>query len=60
MPNKFYIEHFEPKHLKKAHKMLERHLEEVEVQQNANKAYTETLSSKKTLWDKIRKFLHLN
>jgi hypothetical protein len=60
MPNKFYIEYFEPKHLKKAQKVLEQYLKELEIQQNTNKAYTKILFSKKTLWGKVKKFLHLN
>jgi hypothetical protein len=59
MPNKFYIEHFEPKYLRKAHKSLERHLEEVQIKLNANESYRDTFSKKKSLWEKIKESLHL-
>ena len=58
MPNKFNIENFEAKHLKKADAWLSQNLQEVEKLQSSNKIYRKAFSSKSTLWDKIKKSLH--
>jgi len=60
MPNKFNIEYFKAKHLKKADAWLSQNLKEVEQVQNSNKLYTKPFSSKNTLWDKIKKSLHIH
>ena len=59
MPNKFNIDYFKAKYLKKADAWLSQNLEEVEKIQNSNKLYTKPFSSKSTLWDKIKKSLRM-
>jgi len=56
MPNKFTIEYFTPKHLRKADKLLGQHLEEAKAHQEA---YKKTLSRKNSVWYKVKKLLHL-
>ena len=55
MLNKFNIEYFNAKNLKKSNEKLNQILKEVEKVQKNNKIYTKAFSFKNTLWDKIKK-----
>jgi hypothetical protein len=55
MPNKFYIEYFEPRHLKKANEMVEHHLIEVEKERNHCQEKIKEILRKPTIWEKIKK-----
>jgi len=60
MPNKLEVENFEPKHLKKAHIALEKHLKAVEEHAAKNDEYKRGLLKTPSLWDKIKHTLHLD
>jgi len=63
MPNdtktdNFKIESFEPKHLKKARVVLEKHLKAAEKHAAMNDGYKKGLLKEVSLWSKIKQTLH--
>ena len=58
MLHKFYIEYFEPKHLKRAHDMVERHLNEVEKERVKCQEEVQKGLKRLTLWERIKLKLH--
>ena len=60
MPHKFYIEYFEPKHLKRAHEMVERHLNEIKKERTECKEEVQKVLKRVSLWERIKLKLHIS
>ena len=58
--DEFYIDSFEPRHLKKACLSLDKHLKAVEKHASTNEAYKKGILKETNLWDKIKHTLHLD
>jgi len=58
--DKFQIEDFEPKHLKKAHAALDKHLKAVEEHAATNDIYKKGILKEASLWEKIKYALHVD
>lgn len=57
---KFQIETFEPRHLKKANAALDRHLNAVEEHAATNDAYKKGILKEPSFWQKIKHVLHVD
>ena len=65
MPNnfesdEFYIDSFEPRHLKKARLSLEKHLRVAQEHVNTNDGYKKGVLKKVSFWEKVKHTLHLD
>lgn len=60
MQNKFYIEYFSPKYLKKSDDLLDIALKKAQKKHHIKHTFTsKDSSSKSTLWNKMKHSLHL-
>ena len=64
MPNdfksdEFYIDSFEPRHIKKARHSLEKHLKAVQEYANTNDTYKKGVLKEVSFWEKVKHALHL-
>jgi glycerophosphoryl diester phosphodiesterase len=65
MPNdfkadEFYIDSFEPRHLKKARLSLEKHLKTAQQHEATNDGYKKGVLKEVSFWEKVKHTLHLD